>query len=89
MLLLLVVIPIIIAVISIVSVYQFGLFAVLAASLVISLYYSFGLNWIRTWSPNGHSRRISSKKNVRNLVRSLILSVVLLGVFHYAINWLG
>jgi len=79
---LLIIFPSIIAILSLIGVYYIGIAGILLFSVIISLYFTFGINPVRTYSPNGNMRSISTSKNIKRLALSFVLSIVSLSALH-------
>ena len=79
---LLIVFPLIITVLSVIGVYYLGVAGIVVFSTVISFYYTFGINPVRTYSPNGNMRSIKPSENIKNLSVSLVFSVIALSILY-------
>ena len=77
-----VVYPLIITSLSVIAVYYLGVVGVVVFSTIISLYYTFGINPMRTYSPNGNMRSIKSSDNIKNVSVSFVLSVIVLSLLY-------
>ncbi len=83
----LVVFPLIITVLTVVVVFYLGFTGVIASSVVISLYYTFGLNGVRLFSPNGNNNVILPMVNLTNFAISFLLSFAGLFLLHYVFEY--
>ncbi len=79
----LIIFPVIIAILSLVVVYNFGVIGIVICSISISLYYTFALNGVRNWNPNGVVRKTPVERVLKNLALSSFMSFVVLYIFHY------
>jgi len=83
----LIIMPLGIAILSIIGVYTFGITGVFVFSLLISLYYAFALNAVRNWSPNGNTRKTSPSKTREYLLVSFSLSLLGLYGLHFIFSF--
>ncbi len=83
----LIIFPAVIGILSLVCVYYFGVIGVLASSVIISFYYTFALDGVRGWNPNGIIRKTPMKRVIKNFMFSITLSLAVLFVFHYSMNY--
>jgi len=79
--------PLGIAILSIIGVYTLGVTGAFIFAVVISLYYSFGLNAVRTYSPNGHTSKISPSKIREYMLISFGLSIPGLYALHLIFSY--